>query len=98
MTGRLPGKIVLNMQTTGPYAAAAKRHIPTDRCYLIPRCQRFWAEIGRWLADRGARHLVCSAAMVQERCGSRSRAGDERTGHSRRLAQADVADVDALGR
>ena len=95
------GKIVMNMQNdrvrTLPPRHATFR---PDRTYLISGgASGFGLEIARWMADRGARHLV-----LLSRSGPKSdadRAAVEtmmEQGVQVLLAQADVTDADAVRR
>ena len=95
------GKIVLNMQNdrvrTLPSQNATFR---TDRTYLISAgASGFGLEVARWMADRGARHLV-----LMSRSGPKTDADQVaietmmEQGISVLLAQADVTDIDAVKR
>ncbi|MFL5245248.1 MAG: SDR family NAD(P)-dependent oxidoreductase [Gemmataceae bacterium] len=95
-----PGKIVLTMQNTRVQALPPRvAEFRPDRCYLVSGgASGFGLEIARWMAERGACHLV-----LLSRSGPKSDA-DRATVESMisqgvrvLVAQADVADAVAVG-
>ncbi|MFN0021880.1 MAG: SDR family NAD(P)-dependent oxidoreductase [Pirellulaceae bacterium] len=95
------GKIVMNMEeervrTLPPQSAAFR----SDRCYLISGgASGFGLEVAKWMADRGARHLV-----LLSRSGPKSDADRvavesmQSQGVQILLAHGDVADRSAIDR
>jgi acyl transferase domain-containing protein/NADPH:quinone reductase-like Zn-dependent oxidoreductase/surfactin synthase thioesterase subunit len=60
--GRHIGKVVVSVPSAGPIEVRASPRLELDGTYLVTGGTRgFGLEIGRWLAERGAKHLVLAS-------------------------------------
>jgi phthiocerol/phenolphthiocerol synthesis type-I polyketide synthase C len=101
---RHTGKLVLDLQTLATPDAPLTRNdevfcpSPDTTCLVTGGTAGFGLSAARWLVERGARHL-----LLLSRNGLRSAEAAAQVEHMRelgavvRIAQADVADVEALG-